>query len=91
MYLKQTRNQPGRPCGRIYQEFGLHGQSMELFDASVDPPPNPDDTMCDTTTNGKCDMYATTFGDDQVMSMMPYSGKNACTKNSSLNPSPLLI
>ena len=49
---------------------------MELFDASVDPPPNPDDTMCDTTTNGKCDMYATSFGDDQIMSMMPYSGKH---------------
>ena len=88
MYLKQTRNQPGRPCGRIYKEFGLHGQSMELFDASVDPPPN---AWCDTDNNGQCDMYSTSFGDDQVMSMMPYSGKNACTKNSSLNPSPLLI
>ena len=77
MYLKQTRNQPGRPCGRIYQEFGLHGQSMELLDASVDPPSND---VCYTTYNGKCDMYSTTFGDDHVMSMMPYSGKNSCTK-----------
>ena len=81
MYLKQTRTNPGRPCGRIYSEFGLHGQSMELFDASVDdeffPLPDcvPDCARpCNYDANGKCDMYITAFGTNNLMSMIPYPG-----------------
>ena len=54
---------PGRPCGRIYREFGLHGEYMELRDASFDD------------TNGYDDLRRTVFGNDQLMSMVPFEGK----------------
>ena len=61
-YLRKTRNQPGRPCGRIYREFGLHGQYMELQDASIDE------------NYGFGDLGRTDFGNDHLMSMVPYEG-----------------
>ena len=60
---KHLSNYDGpRPCGMIYREFGLHGYSMELFDASVD------------IQNGINDLGRTDFGNDELMSMMPYEG-----------------
>ena len=61
-YLRNNDG-PGRPCGRIFQEFGLHGQYMELRDASVDE------------SNGYDDLRETDFGNDQIMSMVPFEGK----------------
>ena len=61
-YLRDNDG-PGRPCGRIYREFGLHGQYMELRDASVD------------WRNGLGDLRETDFGNDELMSMVPYEGK----------------
>ena len=69
-YLRKTRNQPGRPCGRIYREFGLHGQYMELRDASVDE------------NNGYGDLGRTDFGNDHLMSMVPFEGKQKFNKSS---------
>ena len=60
-YLR-SNDGPGRPCGRIYREFGLHGQYMELRDASYD------------TNNRIDDMGRTDFGNDQLMSMIPFPG-----------------
>ena len=54
---------PGRPCGIIYREFGLHGHPMELFDASENP------------ENGIDNLGRTDFGNDQLMSMMPYKSR----------------
>ena len=61
-YLR-ANDGPGKPCGRIYREFGLHGQYMELRDASVD------------TRNGIDDLGQTDFGNDHLMSMVPFEGK----------------
>ena len=63
-YLR-ANDGPGKPCGRIYREFGLHGQYMELRDASVD------------TRNGIDDLGQTDFGNDHLMSMVPFEGKLA--------------
>ena len=60
-YLR-SNDGPGRPCGRIYREFGLNGQYMELRDASYD------------TNNRIDDMGRTDFGNDQLMSMIPFPG-----------------
>ena len=61
-YLRNNDG-PGKPCGRIYREFGLHGQYMELRDASVDQ------------SNGIQDLAETAFGNDELMSMVPFEGK----------------
>jgi len=53
---------PGRPCGRIYREFGLHGKYMEILDASID------------SSYGFGDLGQTDFGNDQLMSMVPFEG-----------------
>ena len=78
-YLKETRSSHGRrPCGRIYKEFGLHGEYKELFDASVDAP-----DVCANDgyalfaygadlRNGLC--FMPSGWDNQLMSMIPYSG-----------------
>ena len=58
---------PGRPCGRIYREFGLHGQYMELYDASLDE------------ENGFDDLDKTDFGSYHLMSMQPFEGKTYIT------------
>ena len=55
--------QPGRPCGQIFSEFGLRGRKMELNDASVD------------MSNGIDNLGDTYFGNDELMSMVPYAGK----------------
>ena len=60
-YLRNNDG-PGKPCGRIYREFGLYGQYMELRDASVD------------TSNGFDNLGKTDFGNDQLMSMVPFEG-----------------
>ena len=60
-YLRNNDG-PGKPCGRIYREFGLHGQYMELRDASVD------------ASNGFSNLGDTDFGNDQLMSMVPFEG-----------------
>ena len=94
-YLKQSyqpRYQPntnGRPCGRIYKEFGLHGESFELLDASVDnpdlcvapmrctPDSNPNNCNYDYLSNGLCMMeWIDWYGswENQLMSMIPYPG-----------------
>ena len=62
-YLRNNAG-PGKPCGRIYREFGLHGQYMELRDASVD------------TSNGFNNLGDTDFGNDQLMSMVPFEGES---------------
>ena len=62
-YLRNNDG-PGKPCGRIYREFGLHGQYMELRDASVDQ------------SNGIHDLGETAFGNDEMMSMVPFKGKS---------------
>merc|ERR1711990_909148 len=56
-YLKNNDG-PGRPCGRIYREFGLHGQYMELRDASID------------YRNDIDNLGLTEFGNDHLMSMV---------------------
>ena len=60
-YLRNNDG-PGKPCGRIYREFGLHGQYMELRDASVD------------SSNGFSNLGDTDFGNDELMSMVPFEG-----------------
>jgi len=58
---KYLRNYEGpRPCGKIYPQFGLHGTPYELYDAAVDP------------TQGIGNLGGTDFGNDELMSMMPY-------------------
>lgn len=58
---KYLRNYEGaRPCGKIFTQFGLHGNSYELYDASVDG------------FNGIDHLGDTDFGNDELMSMMPY-------------------
>ena len=52
----------GKPCGRIFREYGLHGQFMELRDAAVD------------SDNGFNQLSETDFGDNELMSMQPYEG-----------------
>ena len=61
-YLKQTRGQPGQPCGRLYREFGLHGSYMELQSGE---------------NYGFGNLGYTDFGNDELMSMIPYEGKNS--------------
>ena len=60
-YLRNNRG-IGRPCGRIYREFGLHGIYMELRDSSVDE------------SNGYGNLGQTDFGNDELMSMVPFDG-----------------
>ena len=60
-YLRNNDG-PEKPCGRIYREFGLHGQYMELRDASVDD------------SNGIDNLGLTDFGNNQLMSMVPFEG-----------------
>ena len=61
-YLRNSDG-PGRPCGKIYREFGLTGYMMELRDGSYD-------------VNNRFDnLKDTQFGNDQLMSMRPYEGK----------------
>ena len=60
-YLRNNDG-PGKPCGRIYREFGLHGQYMELRDASAD------------ASYGFDNLGQTDFGNDQLMSMVPFEG-----------------
>jgi len=58
---KYLRNYDGaRPCGKIFTQFGLHGNSYELYDAAVDG------------FNGIDHLGDTDFGNDELMSMMPY-------------------
>ena len=52
----------GQACGLIFREFGQHGESMELRDASVD------------TSYGIDDLGQTDFGNDELMSMIPFEG-----------------
>ena len=61
-YLKNNDG-PGKPCGRIYREFGLHGQYMELRDASSN------------RGNDINNLGRTDFGNDHLMSMVPFEGK----------------
>ena len=68
-YLKKYDG-PGKPCGRIYSEFGLHGEYMELLDASFSPWYNLD-------TSGIDDLRETDFGNDHLMSMVPFEGEHA--------------
>lgn len=58
----------GKPCGRIYREFGLHGEYMELRDASINH------------RNDIHDLRETDFGNDQLMSMVPFEGKQQFKK-----------
>ena len=60
-YLRSNAG-PGGPCGRIYREFGLHGDFMELRDASLDE------------NLGYRDLGRTNFGDNHIMSMVPFEG-----------------
>ena len=60
-YLRNNAG-PGRPCGRIFREFGLHGQFMELADASRNE------------ENGYDDLDKTDFGSFHIMSMRPFKG-----------------
>lgn len=75
-YLKETRStRNARPCGRIYKEFGLHGEYRELLDSSHDDP-----RLCAADGHGFNDMshglcLLTHDWNDQLMSMIPYSGK----------------
>jgi hypothetical protein len=58
---KYLRNyEEARPCGKIFTQFGLHGNSYELYDAAVDG------------FNGIDHLGDTDFGNDELMSMMPY-------------------
>ena len=61
-YLRNNDG-PGKPCGRIYIEFGLHGQYMELRDASAD-------ASYEVNNLGDTD-----FGNDHLMSMVPFQGE----------------
>ena len=61
-YLRNNDG-PGKPCGRIYSQFGLHGRYMELRDASAD------------NSNGFDALRETDFGNDELMSMAPFEGK----------------
>ena len=63
-YLRNNAG-PNRPCGRIYREFGLHGQYMELQDASSDE------------NYGFDDLRWTVFGNDHLMSMVPFEGTSS--------------
>ena len=65
---------PGRPCGRIYREFGLHGQYMELQDASQDE------------EYGFDDLDMTDFGSYHLMSMQPFEGKTYISYNITIIP-----
>ena len=60
-YLRNN-NGPAKPCGRIFREFGQHGQYMELRDAA------------DDTSYGIDDLGQTDFGNDELMSMIPFEG-----------------
>ena len=60
-YLRNNDG-PEKPCGRIYREFGLHGQYMELRDAFFNE------------NNGIDNLGETDFGNDQLMSMVPFEG-----------------
>ena len=61
--MKITRDTNfGKPCGRIFQEYGLRGHFMELRDAA---------TISD---NGFDVLGNTDFGNDRLMSMLPYEG-----------------
>ena len=64
MYLRSQaeRSMPPRPCGRIYNEFGLQGKYMEVFDATF------------AFEFGIDFLGHTVFGDNQLMSMVPYEG-----------------
>ena len=62
-YLRNNDG-PGRPCGKIYREFGLNGYHMEVRDGSYDP------------NNHFNNLKDTQFGNDQLMSMIPYEGKS---------------
>ena len=73
-YLSQNDG-PGKPCGRIYREFGLHGEFMELRDASVDNRPDTIFYSSDTIKNGIDNLGLTDFGDNHLMSMVPFKGK----------------
>ena len=68
-YLKNNDG-PGKPCGRIYREFGLHGQYMELRDASFDR-----SYIENGNVNGIDDLGDTDFGNDHLMSMVPFKGE----------------
>ena len=75
-YLRNNDG-PGKPCGRIFTEFGLHGQYMELRDASVDN--GPDSTWfadSDYVKNGVDVLHWTEFGDNELMSMVPFEGES---------------
>ena len=59
-YLREARAGPGQPCGRIYSEFGLHGKSLEVREGEA---------------YGIGKLGSTDFGNDNVMSMLPFPGK----------------
>ena len=61
-YLRSHGTRKGRRCGYIYNQFGLSGREMTLYDASEDD------------TNGFDDLGRTDFGNDELMSMVPYAG-----------------
>ena len=61
-YLRSYGSGKGRPCGYIYNLYGLSGREMTLYDASEDD------------TNGFDDLGRTDFGNDELMSMVPYAG-----------------
>ena len=61
-YLRSHTSGKGRLCGYIYNQYGLKGREMTLYDASEDD------------TNGFDDLGRTDFGNDELMSMVPYAG-----------------
>ena len=62
-FLEQRSHSGARPCGQIFSQFGLHGRSYYIYDASLNP------------KNGIDNLWNHPMGNDELMSVKPFPGR----------------